>query len=73
MSAPREPAIEVLDAIVAGLRARARSIRDSAIESGVTVIDGPPMTIIRTSEATQRLQIARDLEDLANSLEGGRS
>lgn len=57
-------------ATVAGMRARARSIRDSAVKTGVTIVDAP-FTIIRTSEATQRLRIARDLEDLADSLEGG--
>jgi hypothetical protein len=70
VSAPREPAIELLDHIVTGLRARARRIRTQAIADGVVVRDHP-YAIVRTSESVQRLRIAADLETLATDLETG--
>jgi hypothetical protein len=51
------------------LRRRAAAIRKRA-SSGVTVIDGPPMTIVKTSEATHAFRVAADLDAIADRLAG---
>jgi hypothetical protein len=39
--------------------------------AGVTVIDGPPMTIVKTSEAARGLKIGADCDAIADDLEAG--
>jgi len=55
---------------ISALRKRAAAIRKHAA-SGVTMIAGPPMTIVKASEAAHALKIAADLNAIADHLEEG--
>jgi hypothetical protein len=56
-------------AIIA-LRKRAALIRQRAA-GGVTIVGGPPMTIVKTSESAHAFKIATDLDAIADDLESG--
>jgi hypothetical protein len=55
---------------IAALRKRAAAIRKRAV-AGVTVVDGRGSpVVIKSSEAAHLLDIARDLDAIADDLEG---
>jgi hypothetical protein len=74
MTPPRPDDLDlaIRSGAIAALRKRAHAIRKRAAD-GITVVDGPPMTIIKTSEAAHAFKIAADLDQIANALDGGAS
>jgi hypothetical protein len=65
---PLEQAIA--DGVARALRRRAAALRLLATD-GVVVLDGPTAVVIVTSEARHAFNVAADLAEIADDLEGG--
>lgn len=72
MAPPDDLKLAIASGAIAALRKVAQRLRREAV-AGITVVDGPPMTIIKTSEAAHAFKIASDFDGIADHLGGGES
>lgn len=68
MPSSRSDAPSIASGVIAALRNRAASIRKRAAD-GVTVLDRHPVVVIKTSESAHAYHVAKDWDEIANTLE----